>query len=104
MTIVLVKFDEPIFDSTGSRYYAQAVGRQRDDNLWEGCLEFLPADIRRETIRSGRETTQPNRKTIEYWAQGLTRVYLLGALERALKSAPHLAKEREAFESRRRRD
>jgi hypothetical protein len=102
MSVVLVRFDEPIFDPAGSRYYAQAVGRQREDGLWEGCLEFLPADIRRETLRSGRETTQPNRKTLEYWSQGLTRVYLTGALGRALKSTPSIDREREAFDARRR--
>ena len=36
------------------------------------------------SIRSGRETTQPNRQDTAYWATGLTPVYLEGALERAL--------------------
>ena len=35
-------------------------------------------------IRSGRETTQPNRTDTAYWATGLTPVYLEGALTRAL--------------------
>jgi len=35
-------------------------------------------------IRSGRETTQPSRDDVMYWATGLTRVYLEGALSRAL--------------------
>jgi hypothetical protein len=104
MSEVLVKFDESITDSAGCRYYAQAIGRRRDDNLWEGCLEFLPVDANCETIRSGRETTQPNRKTLEYWAQGLTRVYLMGALTRAQKPTPSLDKEGQAFEARRRAD
>ena len=35
-------------------------------------------------LRSPRETTQPNRQDVEYWATGLTPVYLEGALRRAL--------------------
>jgi hypothetical protein len=102
MSEILVKFDEAITDSTGSKYFARAVGRKRDDDLWEGCLEFLPVDTSRETLSSGRETTQPNRKTLEYWAQGLTRVYLMGALERARQSTPIIQREREAFDTVRR--
>ncbi len=100
MTEILVKFDEAITDSTGSKYFARAVGRKREDGLWEGCVEFLPLDTNGETLSSGRETTQPNRKTLEYWAQGLTRVYLMGALERARRSTPMIEREREAFQSR----
>jgi hypothetical protein len=47
-------------------------------------LEFVPLDGA-AAIRSGRETTQPNRKDLMYWATGLTPVYLDGALQRALK-------------------
>ena len=36
------------------------------------------------TLRSARETTQPNRTDAEYWARGLTTIYLEGALARAL--------------------
>ena len=34
-------------------------------------------------IATGRETTQPNRTDTEYWATGLSEVYLEGALQRA---------------------
>ena len=99
MTETLVIFDEPISDDKGARYSVQAMGRQRDDALWEGWLEFLPLAGNAERISSGRETTQPNRNAVEYWAQGLTRVYLAGALQRATGSAPKIDREREAFES-----
>jgi hypothetical protein len=83
MSEVLVKFDEPIMDQRGDMYFAQAVGRQRaDDGLWEGWLEFEPV-IEAAAVSSERETTQPNRTDLEYWAQGLSRVYLQGALTRA---------------------
>ncbi len=83
MPVVLVKFDEPITDAAGAEYFAQASGRKRDDGLWEGWLEFLPVGDSGDQLASGRETTQPNRADLEYWAQGLTKVYLQGALTRA---------------------
>jgi hypothetical protein len=97
MTETLVKFDEPISDGSGARFFAQAMGKRRDDGLWEGWLDFRPSDGNAERISSGRETTQPNRDTLEYWAQGLTRVYLAGALERATKSTPVIERGRDAL-------
>lgn len=70
----------------GSVYQARVYGRPRADGTWEGWLEFEPIDGG-DTLRTPRETTQPNRADLEYWATGLTPVYLEGALERA--SAAH---------------
>ena len=98
MPETLVKFDEPISDARGERYFAQAIGRRREeDGLWEGGLEFIPISENGERILSGRETTQPSRETLLYWAEGLTRIYLGGALERALRPTPGLRRESEAF-------
>jgi hypothetical protein len=83
MPVLLVKFDEPIIDASGARYFAQASGRKREDGLWEGWLEFVPVGEIGKALASGRETTQPNRKDLDYWAQGLSKVYLEGALARA---------------------
>ena len=52
------------------------------DGLWHGWIEFIPLGDG-EPIRSPRETTQPNRTDAVYWASGLSRVYLEGALRRA---------------------
>ena len=87
MSEILVKFDEPISTPDGRKFFAQAAGKETDARYWEGWLEFLPVDDSSDPICSERETTQPNRKSVEYWAQGLTRVYLQGALNRALKPA-----------------
>jgi hypothetical protein len=54
---------------------------------WQGWLEFVPL-AGGAPVRSQRETTQPNRVDTEYWATGLTRVYLEGALTRALTRPP----------------
>ena len=41
-----------------------------------------------EPVHSARETTQPNRTDTEYWATGLTQVFLEGSLRRALARPP----------------
>jgi hypothetical protein len=87
MADILVKFDEPIGAPSGKTYFAQAVGREVRGGLWEGWMEFIPREDGSETLESGRETTQPNRMNLEYWAQGLTKIYLEGALARAVSLA-----------------
>jgi hypothetical protein len=77
---VLLEF-ENIVEHEGRAYSARAVGEGRDDGLWEGWIEFTSAD---GTVATERETTQPNRETLKYWATGLTHAYLEGALDRAL--------------------
>jgi hypothetical protein len=84
MAEVLVEFTEPVEDEDGSRYIARACGGAADNGLWQGWIEFLPT-TGGEVLRSGRETTQPNRQDALYWATGLTAVYLEGALNRALR-------------------
>ena len=84
MAEVLVEFNEPVTDSEGNTYTARACGSEMVDGRWQGWIEFRPVDGG-DPIRSGRETTQPNRADTLYWATGLTPVYLEGALERALK-------------------
>ena len=41
MPEILVHFDEPISGPSGRQYFAQAVGHERKDGLWEGWLEFI---------------------------------------------------------------
>ena len=87
MSEILVKYDEPILASNGANYFAQAVGSEMGGGLWEGWIEFFPVRELGSAVESGRETTQPNRKNLEFWAQGLTTVYLEGALDRAISLA-----------------
>src|SRR5688572_25657570 len=84
MAEVLVEFSDSIADSDGITYAARACGAESDNGHWQGWIEFVPMDGG-DAIRSGRETTQPNRTDTLYWATGLTQVYLEGALQRALK-------------------
>ena len=73
----------------GARYRARVYGEQRREGTWSGWIEFVPADGERAaaTLRTGQETSQPDRKAVEYWAGGLEPVYLEGALTRARGSA-----------------
>ena len=64
------------------------------DNVWEGWIEFVAVDDG-HVVRTSRETTQPNRTDLAYWATGLTPTYLDGALTRAL-SPRRLPQERVA--------
>jgi hypothetical protein len=82
MAEVLVSFNDTVI-ADGVAYRARACGREMDDGRWEGWIEFESLDGS-EVLRSGRETTQPNRTDAAYWATGLTPVYLEGALDRAL--------------------
>jgi hypothetical protein len=84
MSELLVKYDEPITAPDGTSYFAQAVGSEMQSGEWEGWIEFFPEDDAISAVESGRETTQPNRANLELWAQGLTAVYLEGALDRAI--------------------
>lgn len=83
MAEVLVEFVDPVVSSDGTSYTARACGAGAGDEKWEGWIEFIPIGPG-EPVRSGRETTQPNRQDTEYWATGLTPVFLEGALARAL--------------------
>ena len=82
MAEMLRSFDEPIYHSSGA-YRPRVVGRYAPDKMWEGWLEFVPADGG-DVVVSAVESRQPERSHLEYWAQGLTPVYAEGSLERAL--------------------
>ncbi len=87
MSEVLFQYDAEFSDDDGRRYHARACGRERRDGRGEGWLEFVPLDGGRP-VRTERETTQPDRRFLEYWATGLTTTYLDGALLRATKPKP----------------
>lgn len=87
MAETLLQFPRSITAPDGRLYAARACGSAMAVNMWQGWIEFIPIDGG-EPIRSPRETTQPNRRDTEYWATGLTDVYLEGALRRALEPPP----------------
>lgn len=84
MAETLLQFPRPIAAPDGTLYDARACGSAMAAHMWQGWIEFVPLDGG-ASVRSPRETTQPNRTDTEYWATGLTDVYLEGALRRALE-------------------
>jgi hypothetical protein len=68
----------------GRQYRARVFGERRSDGTWMGWLEFVPVGSSDgKALRTGQETSQPDRQAVEYWAGGLEPVYLEGALARA---------------------
>ena len=83
MAELIQTYAEVLRDARGAEYTAHAYGEARDDGTWEGWLEFVPASGGAATRRTSRETTQPDRDALAYWASGLEPVYLDGAFARA---------------------
>jgi hypothetical protein len=84
MAEVFVQFQDPVRLPQGGAYTARACGRRMEgETRWEGWIEFVPADGS-APLRTPRETVQPNREHLSYWATGLSVAYLEGALARAL--------------------
>lgn len=75
MANVVHEFSEPL-----GEYRVRAFAEKRG-NVWIGWLEFRPKSGK--SLKTGEETSQPSKKDVEYWATGLERVYLEGALKRA---------------------
>jgi hypothetical protein len=85
MADVVRTFEPVVLGQTS--YRVQVCGRPQG-NIWEGWIEFQSADG--EWVHTPRETTQPDRAALQYWAGGLSATYLDGALARAL-TAPSVA-------------
>ena len=81
MAELIQTYTEVVRDSRGAEFEVSAYGEERAGGTWEGWVEFRSA--LGEVRRTGRETTQPNRDALRYWASGLEPLYLDGALSRA---------------------
>jgi hypothetical protein len=77
-----LEFENTVEDEEGRSHVALVLGEQRDDGRWVGRIRFTPTDGS-DPVETERETTQPNRDDLAYWATGLTYFYLEGALARA---------------------
>ena len=79
MADIIHTFAEPfVFDDLP--FAVRVVGRPAG-TVWEGWLEFVAPDD--EVFVTPRETTQPDRRALEYWASGLSPTYFEGAYRRA---------------------
>jgi len=67
----------------GTQYEARILGERRDDGTWAGWIEFHAQNDSGAVLATGQETSQPDRRALDYWAGGLEPIYLEGALKRA---------------------
>ena len=81
MAELIHEYAETLHAADGRRYLVRAYGEPYA-HLWHGWLELAPLDGG-AVLRTDRETTQPNREALVYWASGLEPIYWEGALERA---------------------
>jgi hypothetical protein len=88
MADLLQEYSTRVTGKDGTTYVVRAYAKKRSDGTWEGWLEFHPIDRTRPVLRTDRETSQPSRMAIEYWASGLEPVYFEGAFARALGVLP----------------
>jgi hypothetical protein len=68
----------------GVWYRPRAYGDPRSDGIWDGWLIFFPRDRASAIAPPGPETTQSSMAALAGWAEGVSSVYLEGALDRAL--------------------
>jgi len=83
MAELILEHSVRMMSADGTIYIARSYGEERSDGTWEGWIEFTPADREGQVLLTDRETSQPNRVTLEYWATGLEPIYFEGAFERA---------------------
>jgi hypothetical protein len=72
----------------GVLYEAHIFGEPERGGTWKGWIEFKAVTAPTggggaRTLKTDRETTQPNRNALDYWAGGLQPLYLEGAIGRA---------------------
>jgi len=83
MAELIREYTTAIRTPEGERFSVSVYGTERVDGTWEAWLEFSPVTASSPVLRTERETSQPNRGALEYWADGLEPVYLEGAFARA---------------------
>jgi len=77
----------PLIQADGRWYRPRAYGDPRPDGRWQGWLIFFPLTGSGAIAPPHPETTQTTWAALSTWAEGLTLVYVEGALERALTIA-----------------
>ena len=83
MPQLIQEYTQQIADKNGLTYKVCVYGEPRADGTWEGWLEFKPSNATQPILRTERETTQPDKTALAYWASGLEPLYLEGAFARA---------------------
>jgi hypothetical protein len=92
---LILDLEPAVSTSDGRLYGASVVARAAEDGHWNAWLEFV-ARGSQEVLRTEIETHQASEADLHGWAMTLSDVYLRGALDRALVSAPETAAHRRA--------
>ena len=90
---LLHRYPHVLEAADGTRWTASAYAAPADDGrVAHGWLVFF--EVHGTDARpTDRETTQPDLEAARYWATGLERVYLEGALARARALSPEKNRE-----------
>jgi hypothetical protein len=81
-------YETSVLGVDGATYRVAAWGAPRSDGTWIGWLVFEPITPGGLPRLTDRETSQPSRPALAYWAEGLEPIYLEGALGRARFTIP----------------
>ena len=76
------EYTHQLANENGVAYKVYAYSEPRADGTWEGWIEFKPSDSSQPILRTDRETTQPDKTALAYWASGLEPLYFEGAFAR----------------------
>jgi len=90
-------YSDVVRDPEGRGYLASVHALERIDGVWETWIECRGVG-RDVTLRTRRESEQPDHRTVMHWAAGLPQSYLDGALLRATRT--RLTELRTMFEGR----
>jgi hypothetical protein len=82
MAELIAEYPDRFAAPDGRQFTVRVMGEQRKDGTWGGWLELVEVG-KRLVLRTGQETSQPNRGALEYWATGIEDIFLEGALKRA---------------------
>lgn len=76
-------YADPVGDGNGAYHKAQVHGACDAAGRWVGWLVFVPEGADGPARRTDDETTQATRDALLFWATGLEKTYLEGALGRS---------------------
>ena len=86
MAELIQQFKERL-QHNGANYLVRAYGEEREDGTWAGWIEFHPVEDTYPILRTGQETSHPDRGAVAFWASGLEPLYFEGAFQRAQQVA-----------------
>jgi hypothetical protein len=80
---LLVYRHEDVVEHDGRIFRPSTWAKREASGSFVAWIEFVPTDGAEGLVATGHETSQSDLEAVEYWACGLSAVYLEGALTRA---------------------